>query len=90
MLNFSMKSALAVNQRNVSYKLLYYTVANVRINSICNRIMNNSTCDYFEIILRNYVPFILFISSYTTRIRFLKTVLRLRNYGPFESKLEIN
>jgi hypothetical protein len=86
MLHFSMKSAGAVNQRKVKYKFLYYTVAKLRIDSFYNRIMNISTCDYFEIILRRYVPCILFISSYTTRIRCLKTILRLRNYGPFESK----
>jgi len=53
MLHFSTKS---VNQRNVKYKLLYYTVANARIDSICKRIMNVRTCDYFAIIWQSYVP----------------------------------
>jgi len=77
MLHFSMKIAWVFSQRNVKYKLLYYTVDNVRIDSICNRIMNVSACDYFEIILRSCVPRILFICSHTTRIRCLKTILVL-------------
>jgi len=77
MLHFSVKSAWVFSQRNVKYKLLYHTVANVCIDSICNRIMNVSACDYFEIILRNCVPRILFISSHATRIRCWKTILVL-------------
>jgi len=65
MLHFKIKSAWAFSQRNVKYKLLYYTVANVRIDSTCKRIMNVSTCDYFEIILRSYMPCIPFIFFFT-------------------------
>jgi hypothetical protein len=64
-----LKSAWAVNLRNLKYKFLNYTVADVRIESICNEIFNVNICDYSEIILRSYVAGVLFISSYITKFR---------------------